>query len=214
MSTRKLVAPAILTCVMALATSHLSAAVIVTSGTLTAFSGYTVSRLNADIIRAEEPATNPTALNPISLRLDLGSVFNVARIDWQNRRDVTTSLNALGVNIYVMSNESQDATVASNYSISVYSGNFELAFINGDPNRGPSVWRAADITDVSRRNFRLELTSNFNGALDGLANVTNLVDFGDVAITVVPEPSSFAMIVASVGVGVAFYFRRRRAIRS
>lgn len=205
----KIVAVLAFTALPALAPSAHSA-VIVTSGTLEAIGG-SVLQLSGAVIVADYTAVQTDGI--IHLVLDLGSAQNVSTIDIVNMPNTATNLSIRSLSIWIADDE--DAPGFTPSSLSGYTTNvFADQILNPATNSADAV-RTADVTDFTSRYVLFNLSSSFLTGTDPFAATGNYrrAQFGDISVTVIPEPSTITllMVCGAVGLGCAF---RRKAPRS
>lgn len=182
-------------------------AVIVDAGTLTGIGGSTISTPAPGIVRLNYGADQTDG--QIHFVLDLGSAQNVDLFEFMNR-STATNLSLYRVNISIGDEGSGtfDPFNLNSYTSLVY----PTSAINPSVNTG-NAERTVDITNSFNRYFLFNVTANFNGAISQNPNATNLADFQNLSVTVVPEPSVLGLIVvASFGISlirrIAFRYRR------
>ncbi len=185
---------------LSLVSSH---AVLLSAGEVTGLAGDLVWTQQSGGTIVNFTDQNSTG-SPIHIQLDLLSVQNVGAFLITNRLTSTTNANAKTVTILVAADESApgfDPTDIADYTQVVFSGTIMPS------TNVAGTQRTVDISDSSRRYFLFDFTENFTGAIGG-ANIT--VQVSDIALEIVPEPSSVALILSSLGIGVSLFFRRRR----
>lgn len=186
-------------------TASSQAQVLVNAGTVTPVGGANQGLYFSGTL-VQLTTTSATAV-PLSFVLDLGSVQAIDEIIIQNRTSAGTNLGIRTLSIYVAPDESIggfDPLNMSYYTTQVAPNALLMPNVNT-----AGAMRTVDITDSTKRYFLVNLTGSFK-APSGFSNVAdeNNVQFGNVYVTAVPEPS--AMLLGCAGVAGLFLSRRTR----
>ncbi|MFZ4780060.1 MAG: PEP-CTERM sorting domain-containing protein [Terrimicrobiaceae bacterium] len=182
-------------------------AVVVTGGDIIGIGSSATYQAAPGVLNADYSYWATQADGAIHLRLDMGSIQNVASLQITNRTDVATALAPLRFTIYV-ANEAAPGFDFNNLTYFT-----TVVFANGvatPSSNAASAVQGLNVTDFSKRYVLIDITANgFANPIDNVTPNGNRAQYSDVSYTVVPEPGTVALFgFAAFGMACLRRFRR------